>query len=118
MYSRGDRVRELLLHELSGLLREVKDPGIQGLLTITGLKLAKDRKTAVVYFSVLGPAESRASTAKALERSAGWLRSRLFERLQTRIVPSLQFEYDPTPERAQRIEGLLSRIEDERRGQP
>ena len=66
MFDRGERISELLLHEVSSLLREVKDPGLAGLVTVTALKLSRDRKDAVAYYSVLGTAEQKESTAKAL----------------------------------------------------
>lgn len=111
MYDRGERVAEQLQQVISVLLREVKDPGIKGLLTVTGLKLSRDRKSAVIYYSLLGSAEQRKSTSEALERTVGFLRFQLRERLSLRTIPKLAFEFDPTPERAQRIEQILSDIE-------
>ena len=114
MYDRGERVGEQLQQQISLLLREVKDPGLKGLLTVTDLKLARDRKSAVVYYSVLGSAEQKKSTAEALERIVGFLRHQLRERLTLRSIPKLLFQFDPTPERAQRIEEVLRTIERER----
>ena len=113
-YDRSERVAELLQQEISLLLREAKDPGIVGLVTVTSLKLARDRKSAVVYYSVLGSAEQKASTAKALERVTPFLRHELRSRVSLKSVPKIVFEYDQTPERAQRIEEILGTIERER----
>ena len=116
MFDRSERVTELLKQELSVLLRELKDPGIKGLLTITDLKLTRDRKSAVAFFSVMGRDEEKKSTGEALTRCVPFLRSRLRDRTSLRIIPKLVFEYDPTPERAQRIEKLLHDIEQESKG--
>ena len=113
MYDRGERISELLLHEVSALLRQAKDPGLSGMVTVTGLKLSKDRKSAVAYYSVLGSAEQRESTAKALERIAPFLRSRLRDKLSLKTIPKIAFEFDSTPERAQRIENILAVIKKE-----
>ena len=115
---RGQRIAELLRQQVSILLREVKDPGVSGLVTITDIKLAKDRKSAVLFYSVLGSAEQRASTAEALERCVPFLRRQLMETVVLRTIPKLSFEYDATPERAQRIEALLSTIEKEKKKEP
>ncbi|MBI4425713.1 MAG: 30S ribosome-binding factor RbfA [Elusimicrobia bacterium] len=113
-FDRSERVAELLQREISLLLREVKDPGVSGLVTVTGLKLARDRKSAMVFYSVLGSREQKDSTAKALERAANFLRHELRDRVKLRSVPKIAFAYDPTPERAQRIEEILVDIEKER----
>lgn len=113
-YDRSERVAELLQQQISILLREVKDPGVAGLVTVTGLKLAKDRKNAVIFYSVLGSDEQKASTAKALARVAPFIRHQLRDAVQLRIIPQLEFRFDDTPERAQRIEEILSGLEKER----
>ena len=117
MYDRSERIGEQLQQQIAALLREVKDPGVQGLLTITDLNLSRDRKSAVVFYSVLGTKAQRESTEKSLPRVAPFLRHQLRERLSLRIIPKIEFEYDPTPERAQRIEKILSDIENEQ-GKP
>ncbi len=116
MHQRNERIAELIRQEISVILRDVKDPGLMGLLTVTDLKLTRDRKSAVVFYSMLGTAEEKKSTAKALERSVPFVRKRLAERLSLRSIPKVVFEYDPTPERAQRVEALLHAIEEEKKG--
>ncbi|MBI3288399.1 MAG: ribosome-binding factor A, partial [Elusimicrobia bacterium] len=74
MYDRNDRLKELYKELLSTLLREVKDPGLSGFLTVTDTELSADRKTLKVYYSVLGTDAQRASTGQALERAAPYLR--------------------------------------------
>lgn len=113
MFSRSERLKELFLHEVSALVAQLKDPGLAGFLTITGVELSADTKTARVFYSVLGSAMDRESTARALERSAKHLRSALIRRLDIKYVPKLVFVFDETPERAYRVETLLNRIQSE-----
>ncbi|OIO09145.1 MAG: ribosome-binding factor A [Elusimicrobia bacterium CG1_02_63_36] len=105
--NRGIRLRELFLQELTSALRDVKDPGLSGFLTITDLELAKDKKTARVYFSVLGTPEDLKKTERALERSSAFLRQTIRARLRLRTVPHFVFVFDDTPSRANRIERLI-----------
>ncbi len=114
MFSRDERLRELFRVEIAKALREVKDPGIAGLVTLTDIKLSSDRKTVTVFYSVLGSAQERGRTARALSRSAPFLHYLLVKRLSLRIVPRLVFEFDETPHRAARVDKLLGRIERER----
>lgn len=114
-FKRSDRLVELLKVEIAGLLRKVKDPRLSGFLTLTDVALSGDMKSAVVYFSIFGTEEERASSAAALESAQAFLRWRLRERLQIRVIPTLRFEYDVTPERAGRVLEILNKIEEERR---
>lgn len=114
MYKRNERLTELLLRELAGLLRSVKDPGLCGLVTVTGVELSKDRKTARVYYSVLGDCGQQVSTGEALGRAADYLRRRLRTRLTLKVVPQLDFRYDAAVERADRIDRILHRLQSER----
>lgn len=114
MSLRVERVQKAILHILQPALRQLKDPEIAGFITLTEVRLSKDFKTAVVYFSVLGTAEERKGTERALERSAGYLRHLVAEELPMRRVPALRFQFDATPERADRIDRILHKLEEER----
>ncbi|MFA6092837.1 MAG: 30S ribosome-binding factor RbfA [Elusimicrobiota bacterium] len=110
MFNRSDRLRVLFLEEISREFSELKDPGISGLVTVTALRLSADRKTAHVYYSVLGSVLDQASTARAMERCAGHVHRRLMQKLSLKRVPKIIFVFDETPEKAHRIEDLLARL--------
>jgi ribosome-binding factor A len=114
MYDRGDRLRELYKELVTELLREVKDPGLTGFLTVTDLQLSADRKNATVYYSIMGSDAERASASKALERAAPYLRGLLKKKVTVKVVPQLRFEFDETPRKASRIDALLNKLEKER----
>ncbi|MDE2489406.1 MAG: 30S ribosome-binding factor RbfA [Elusimicrobia bacterium] len=114
MYDRGERLKELFKELVTELLRQVKDPGLTGFLTVTDLELSADRKNATVYYSVLGSDAERESAAKALERAAPYLRELLKKKVTVKVVPHLRFEYDETPRKASRIDELLHKLEKER----
>ncbi|HEX4049095.1 MAG TPA: 30S ribosome-binding factor RbfA [Elusimicrobiota bacterium] len=114
MYDRAERLKELFKEQVTELLRQVKDPGLTGFLTVTGLDLSADRKTATVFYSVLGSDAERASAGKALERAAPYLRELLKKKVAIRTIPNLKFEYDDTPKKASRIDALLLKLEKER----
>ncbi|MEK7390116.1 MAG: 30S ribosome-binding factor RbfA [Elusimicrobiota bacterium] len=115
MYDRNERLKELYKEILSTLLREVKDPGLSGFLTVTDTELSPDRKTLRVYYSVLGTDVQRQSSSRALERAAPYLRELLKKKVTVKTVPQLLFTYDETPKKASRIDELLNKIEKEKR---
>jgi len=107
---RSIRIRELLLQEVSRALGNVKDPGVAGFVTVTDLVLAGDMKSARVFFSVLGTADDRRKTQRALDRAEGFVRREMYGRLRLKVIPRLTFVFDDTPESAHRFETLLDRI--------
>lgn len=112
-FKRSDRLRGLFMEEIAGALREVKDPGVAGFLTVTDLELSGDTKTARVFYSLLGKPEDRESTQKALERSVNFIRHRLYSKLRLKFIPKIVFIFDDTPERAGRVETLLAKLNSE-----
>ncbi|MDE2039150.1 MAG: 30S ribosome-binding factor RbfA [Elusimicrobia bacterium] len=114
MHARSERLRELYLEELSRALPSVKDPGLKGFLTLTGVELSEDGKRASVYYSILGSAQEKKAAARALERAAPYLRQVLRKRLTVKFLPEFSFVYDDTPRKASLVDKMLLRIERER----
>ncbi len=116
MKGRGDRparVAERIREEVSLILQiKVKDPGM-GLVTVTGVTVAPDLKTARVHYSVLGSDEEKLAVRDALRRSKGFIRKELGRSLQLRFSPELAFIYDNTYEKGERIDRLLREIRTE-----
>ena len=112
--TRPSRVGDQLRAEISELLaREVHDPGI-GFLTITEVKMSPDLQVARVYYTTLGDERARRETAKALGRATPFLRRQVGSRLRLKRVPSLEFFFDESIERGDRIERILHEIGAER----
>ena len=111
---RIQRVNELLREELSDLLRrEVEDPELQTLISITEVDTSPDLKVAKVYFSTLGDEEHTARVFKRLRRAARFFRRELAARLDMRHTPELDFQLDPSIARGARIMELLADIQTE-----
>jgi ribosome-binding factor A len=116
--SRPDRVGDQIRQELAELIaRQVQDPGI-GFLTITRVKLTPDLQQARVFYTAIGDDTQRAETAKALRRATPFLRRQVGGRLRLKHVPELQFLYDESIERQDRIERIIQDIHAEREEHP
>ena len=112
---RQRRVGELLRAEISQmLLRELDDPGIQGLVTFTGAKVSADFSHALIHVSVYGTEDEVESTLATLQKASGFMRALLKERLDLRKIPNLEFVLDDTAARAQRIEQKIRELREER----
>jgi ribosome-binding factor A len=116
--SRPERVGDQLRQELAELItREVHDPGI-GFLTITRVTVTPDLQQARVYYTSIGDERQRKETARALERATPFLRRQLGRRLRLKHVPALDFFYDESIERQDRIERIMLDIQAERAEHP
>jgi ribosome-binding factor A len=112
--TRPSRVGDQLREEIADLLaRQVHDPGI-GFLTITQVKVSPDLQVARVYYTTLGDDKARRESAKALGRATPFLRRQIGSRLRLKRVPSLEFFFDESIERGDRIERILHEISAER----
>ncbi|WP_027965818.1 30S ribosome-binding factor RbfA [Halomonas halocynthiae] len=108
-FKRTDRVADQLQKELAVLIqREVKDPRL-GMVTVSGVEVSRDLGYADVHVTLLGDtdAERVKENLSVLKRAAGFLRSRLAQRVKLRHVPELRFHFDESVVRGQRLSSLI-----------
>src|SRR5688500_10180055 len=95
------------------LAEDVKDPRVQGLVTVTGVDVTRDLRHAKIFVSVLGSDVERAATYEGLASVASHLRSRVGRALRLRLAPEIVFKEDQSVAHAARIESLLAGLRDE-----
>ena len=107
--NRIGRINEEIQRELSDLIRGLKDPRVQTMLSITRVDTTSDLRYAKVHISVLE--KSRENEAmKGLRSAGGWLRRELGQKLQLRYTPELVFELDDSLKYGAHMYDLLSRL--------
>ena len=107
-FKRAERVAGLILEELSKIIqREVQDPRV-AMSTITQVKLSDDLKNAKIYF--VCETKKREEAEKGFERSQGFIKKKLSERLTLRYMPRLKFYYDTSLDYSGKIEKLLKNV--------
>ncbi len=117
MARRIERVNHLIRQEISELLqREIKDPRLNGLISVTEVIVSPDLRYARVLVSKLGGESEKQEILKALTASAGFLHRELTKRLSLRHIPELQFEWDDSIERGARILELIDKTSRESAG--
>ena len=111
---RPDRVGEQIRDELGSLLSRgaVHDPGI-GFITLTRVQVSPDLSLARVFYTSLGDPKARRETAKALGRATPFLRRQIGGALRLRRVPEIEFRFDESVERQDRIEQILRDLHQE-----
>jgi len=105
------RINEEIQRTLSELIRTVKDPRVQGLISITRVEATTDLKYAKVYVSVLDKSDAD-QVVKGLKSAAGYLRRELGRELSLRSTPELQFIRDDSIDKGARILEILEGLEE------
>ena len=88
------------------IAKDLKDPRI-GFVTVTAVKTSPDLRHARVYVSVFGDDPTRTATLEGLRSAHGFLQGVIASELTLKRTPALEFVYDETVERADRITRLI-----------
>lgn len=111
-HKRADRVADLILKELAGvLLRKVKDPRLAD-ITLTDVQVSPDLRRAKVFYSLLGDEERKVEAAVGLESATGFVKRELSKRLHLRRIPEVEFCFDSSLEYGSHIDRLLTELEE------
>ena len=105
-----DRVSEVIIHELV-------DPRM-GFVTVTGVEVSPDLRTAKVFVSVIGSEGEIRRTFAGLEHAAGFVQRRVSEQVELRTAPRLRFVLDDSVKRSVRISEILRQVSEEKGEEP
>ncbi len=106
----GDRIQQ----ELSEMLvrQEISDPRLSG-VTITDVKVDRELAFASIYVSSFEGSSRSKEILQGFESANSYIRKLLAMKIALRSFPKLRFYWDPTPEKADRIEQILASIREE-----
>lgn len=120
-FSRVDRLSQHIKKEMAVILqREIKDPRLHSMITVSDVEVSRDLSHAKVFVTFLGMDDSKVEdNLKILNDAAGYVRSLIGKRIQTRIVPHIRFAFDQSLNEGIRMASLVASVrrEDERKRQ-
>ena len=91
---RRARVSEVIREVTSEtILFQIKDPRVKG-VTVTRAEVSGDLQHAKVYVSVMGSQRDQVVCLRGLHQAAGFVQSRLADRMKSRFVPIITFVED------------------------
>lgn len=110
MSGRTARLDELLREEISSVIRRDVDDARIGFVTITDVEVTRDLSYANVWVSVIGAADEKRQTLRALSHAMPFVRQRL-GKLRLKRIPDLHIREDETAARGTRLLQILEGLE-------
>ncbi len=92
------------------IMRELHDPRLTGLPSITRVHVTPDLSVADVYVTIMGTAGQQTAALNALRHSAGLMRTRLTKALTLRVAPYIKFHFDEDLKKELEMMDLLDRV--------
>jgi len=110
-FSRSQRVAGQIQKALSDLLHKgINDPRLEN-VTITGVKMARDLKTAYIYYNSYQGELNSQDVAAGFKSAKGFTKRNLAGRLGLRYMPELKYIYDTSFDYGMKIEKLLQSLD-------
>ncbi len=95
------------------ILTELRDPRVQN-VTVLGVEVMPDMREAKVFVSIMGSPVQQKTVLRGLQNSAGFLQSRIADRIETRYTPRLTFVTDDGVKKSMAVSQILEQIAAER----
>ena len=86
--------------------RDLNDPRLLPMTSVTRVKVSEDLSIAEVYVTVMGTPGQQTAALNALKHSAGMMRTRLTKDLSLRQAPFLKFHLDEDLKKAAKKAGV------------
>ena len=95
--------------ELSSILQSVKDPNINGIISVQNVELTRDFSHCNVYVSIYNSKDNKA-TFNALKNAIPYIRRQLASRVDIRTMPELHLFLDESLDYVQKINQVLKNL--------
>jgi len=115
-YNRSDRVANEIFRVISeAVFIELSDPRLLN-ATVTRVQMARDLKTAKIYFHLPnGDRSSEKDVIAGFGSAVGFLKKRINRELDLRYIPDMKFFYDESVDLREKIESLSNRSDEDGR---
>lgn len=120
-FGRNQRVAQFIKEELSILVQREFPLSQFGMITLTNVDVSPDLGNANIFITVLGNnmldsddetaiEKAKAELVSELNEKKGHFRQELSSMLTSRGVPHIEFHYDESIERAQRLTDIINSV--------
>ena len=91
------------------ILTELRDPRVKN-VTVVSVDMAPDMKSAKVNISIMGTEKQQALSLSGLQNAAGFLQSKIADRIETRYTPRLTFVIDKGVKNSLEVLRILNEV--------
>jgi len=110
MSRRTERAAEAIREVVSmAILAELRDPRVRD-VTVTHVEVSADLRHAKVHVSVMGDDARQNLTLRGLQSAAGFLQSKIADRVEIRYTPRLNFVLDQGVKRSIAVAKILQEV--------
>lgn len=102
----AEAIREVVS---TAILTDLKDPRVQG-VTVTHVEASGDLRYAKVHVSVMGDETRQQLSLRGLQHAAGYLQSKVGDRLEMRYTPRLTFLLDQGVKKSIEVARILREV--------
>jgi ribosome-binding factor A len=107
---RTEKAAEAIREVVSmAILAELSDPRVRD-VTVTYVEVSPDLRHAKVHVSVMGDDTRQNLTLRGLQSAAGYLQSKIAERIDIRYTPKLSFLLDQGVKRSIAVAQILQQV--------
>ena len=107
---RTDRIEEEIKKVVGSLIDNgIKDPRVNGLISVTKVDVSKDMKYCKIYVSMIGTKDVD-EAMEGLNSAKGVVRKEIGDRIRTFNTPEVKFIYDDSMEYGQHIDKIISSL--------
>ena len=107
---RTDRIEEEIKKVVGSLIDNgIKDPRVNGLISVTKVDVSKDMKYCKIYVSMIGTKDVE-EAMEGLNSAKGVVRKEIGDRIRTFNTPEVKFIYDDSMEYGQHIDKIISSL--------
>ena len=92
------------------IMRELADPRLPTIVSITRVKVSGDLSIADVFVTVMGTPGQQTAALNALKHSAGVMRTKLTKALTLRVAPFIKFHFDEDLKKELEVLSLLDQV--------
>jgi ribosome-binding factor A len=108
---RALRLNRAIQQEISRLIeKELNDPRLTGVVSITEVSISDDMRHVRVYVSVMGDEAAQAQTLEGFKAASGYIRREVSTNLRMRHAPEFTFQYDNSIERGAAMLQLIDQV--------
>ena len=104
-----NRISEDIRKELTGILREVKDPRVSKMLSIIKVDLSNDLSHCKVFVSAIEGVDKTVESVEGLKCASGYIRREVSMRLHLRKTPQFHFIADDSIAYSANINQILAK---------